>query len=62
MKKKFSDDLDEELQEEFTARVDTATLRAGLSKRDAAAVYRCLADEFRLRAQTLDREADLDGE
>lgn len=42
--------------------VDGETLRAGLSKRDAATLYRELANECRERAGQLDHEANKDDE
>ena len=52
--------LFDELSEEFTGIVDSRTLRDGMSKRDAAELYRDLAGEFRMRAEGLEDEADND--
>ena len=50
------------MAEEFTSDFDTRTLNAKVSKRDAAEMARTIAEEFRLRADTLDEEADADVE
>lgn len=50
--------LDEVLAEEFTSEFDTRTLAAKVSQRDAAVMARTIAEEFQLRATTLDEEAD----
>jgi hypothetical protein len=57
-----TDKLSNELEERLTADVDRTTLKAGISLRDTAQIYRELASAFRDRAAGLDQEADANGE
>lgn len=52
------DDLTEEFAQKFGAEVDVRTLRAKLSRLDAAGIYRALAEEFCMRATALEREGE----
>ena len=54
--------LSEDLAQEFVNIVDARTLRAGLSRREAAQTCREIASELQYRADALEREAGADGE
>lgn len=62
MTQRIRDGLSEQICNEITSDVDRWTLDAGLSRRDAAQIYREIASECRDRANGLDEEAEADGE
>lgn len=57
-----ADQLSEELCSQLLSDVDRRTLDEGISRRDAARIYREIAAECRDRANGLEQEADADGE
>jgi hypothetical protein len=54
--------LIEDLSQEIVALIDTRTLDAGLSRREASQTCREIATELRDRADGLESEAEADGE
>lgn len=54
--------LSADLSQEILDMLDSRTLAAGIPKREAAEMYREIASELRDRADTLDAEAEGDGD